>query len=176
MHVQNSQAGGQGESPEHPCDTEVRDGGRRRVGSTADQRSDVVREAPAQGSYELVQNLKPLTPRPSHYVIKADVAEFFNSGTEAELVKDVGSLFASVEPERKSAFESALTMLLQNQFVRSECFPDVFKVVRGSGMGHPTRGKLLTRRFSKEQKRITSFEIGVRTPVSWHTGALKTTY
>ena len=90
-------------------------------------------------SAQLVADIRTVIAEDSDYFVKLDVRDFYMTGTPSELTNSIKSLFP-VGPRCKLLCE-AVEFLLSSEYVVSKLVPGrVFRVVRGSGMGHRHSG------------------------------------
>ena len=89
---------------------------------------------------ELIEYIKSFDVNANTWMLKADVKDFFLTGSEDELVRSAVSL---VELRMKVPLARAVEFLLWSQFVRSIHHPNrLWKTVKGSGMGLPHSGEV----------------------------------
>ena len=92
-------------------------------------------------SEDFLEKLSRIDGNSANWVLRADVSDFFMSGPTYELVED--TLEGIGRERRGKAIRSALTFLLEHQYITSPLFPgDTFHVVEGSGMGHVFSGEV----------------------------------
>ena len=86
-------------------------------------------------SAQLFANIKTVTAEDSDYFVKLDVRDFYMTGTPSELKDSIKVLFPP--GTRCRLLCEAVEYLLSSEYVVSNLVPGrVFRVVRGSGMGH----------------------------------------
>ena len=90
-------------------------------------------------SAQLVADIKTVAAEDSDYFVKLDVRDFYMTGTPSELKDSIKVLFPP-GPRCRLLCE-AVEYLLSSEYVVSNLVPGrVFRVVRGSGMGHRHSG------------------------------------
>ena len=86
-----------------------------------------------KNSKQFVESLKGLRVHRSNYWIKFDIQDYYMSGNKDDLITDA---LATFEGDEKQLMKEALYLLLEEQWIMSNMFPDrIWKVCKGSGMG-----------------------------------------
>lgn len=77
--------------------------------------------------------------------VKADIKDYFMSGEPSVLVENANSMFTGA---KKSLMIDISNLLVENQFVQSDCFPGrLWYVVKGTGMGLSHSGEFADAAF-----------------------------